>query len=321
MLSYSSVTFIKYEDLTAETIYEVCYKRAITVIIGIIISVVMNSLLWPILARRELRKEIAVLIGRQGVLFAELVNKFFLEEQREGQGHAHCVSSWPENARDVDDDEDDGEVDEKAALARSLDAEHVHDSFVERAERAERAERTSRQFSSSQDGRRKESTAMRSKSEGQISSSQASEATDAAGRHTNHNDELLRQVAAESADPDRLAFQHVEQQLQTKLIKINQLLELSASEPRLKEQFPIKLYNQIIQCCQNILDRMVSMRMAAQLISPEVRELVTGPMNYYRRDMVRYFSPFLSSFRKFGGVVTQFIELIIYPPTFHSHLT
>ncbi|KAF9296784.1 hypothetical protein BGZ88_011854 [Linnemannia elongata] len=296
MLSYSSVTFIKYEDHTAETIYEVCYKRAITVIIGIIISVVMNSLLWPILARRELRKEIAVLIGRQGVLFAELVNKFFLEEQRGGQGHSHYVANWPENARDDDEDADDGEVDEKAALARSLEAEHVHDSFVERAERAERA---SHEFSTSQDGRRERSAVMRSKSEGQVSTSQASEATDAAGRRISQNGELLHQVAPESPDPDRQAFQHVEQLLQTKLIKINQLLELSASEPRLKEQFPIKLYNQIIQCCQNILDRMVSMRMAAQLISPEVRELVTGPMNYYRRDMVGalllYFSVLSSS--------------------------
>ncbi|KAF9117085.1 hypothetical protein BGX30_005716 [Mortierella sp. GBA39] len=254
----------------------------------------MNSLLWPILARRELRKEIAILIGRQGVLFAELVNKFFLEEQREGQGHSHYVVNWPENAQD--DDVDDSEVDERAALARDLEAEHVHDSFVERAERAERA---SHQFSTSQDGRCKGSTAMRTMSEGQIPTSQASEVTNAVSRHTSHDSELLHQAAPESADPDRLAFQHVEQQLQTKLIKINQLLELSASEPRLKEKFPIKLYNQIIQCCQNILDRMVSMRMAAQLISPEVRELVTGPMNYYRRDMVGalllYFSVLSSS--------------------------
>ncbi|KAF8936948.1 hypothetical protein BGZ47_009242 [Haplosporangium gracile] len=297
MLSYSSVTFIKYEGNTAETIYEVCYKRSITVIIGIIISVVMNSLLWPILARRELRKEIAVLIGRQGVLFAELVNKFFLEEQREGQGLSHYVANWPENVQDDDDDDDDdGKLDEKAALARSLEAEHVHDSFVERAEQAARA---SHQFSSNQDGRGKGSTAMRSRSEGQISTSQASEATGAGGRVTSYNAELLHQATPKSADPDRLAFQHVEQQLQTKLLKINQLLELSASEPRLKEQFPMKLYKQIIQCCQNILDRMVSMRMAAQLISPEVRELVTGPMNYYRRDMVGalllYFSVLSSS--------------------------
>ncbi|KAF9337974.1 hypothetical protein BG006_001075 [Podila minutissima] len=181
MLSYSSVTFISYLDDTDETIVHLFYKQAVTVIEGILIAVVMNSLLWPTLARRELRKEIAILIGRQGALFAELINN---ESQ---------------NAN----------------------------------------------------------------------------------------------------DPDRLAFQYVEHQLQTKLIKISQLLELSASEPRLKEKFPMKLYKQIVQCCQNILDRMVSMRMAAQLLSPEVRDLVTGPMNYYRRDMVGalllYFSVLSSS--------------------------
>ncbi|KAF9082736.1 hypothetical protein BGX23_012118 [Mortierella sp. AD031] len=296
LLSYSSVTFIKYEDHTAETIFEVCYKRSITVIIGIIISVVMNSLLWPILARRELRKEIAVLIGRQGVLFAELVNKFFLEDQREALDRSHCIADWPENAGD-DDGDDEDEVDEKAALARGLEAEHVHDSFVERAERAEQA---ARQLMGDRQARRKTAGAMKSQSEGQISTDQNSDSTDATGQLTNHNGgELLHQIPQEISDPDRLAFQHVEQQLQTKLIKIAQLLELSESEPRLKEPFPMKLYSQIIQCCQNILDRMVSMRMAAQLISPEVRELVTGPMNYYRRDMVGalllYFSVLSSS--------------------------
>ncbi|KAF9907735.1 hypothetical protein EC991_010682 [Linnemannia zychae] len=296
LLSYSSVTFIKYEDHTTETIYEVCYKRAITVIIGIIISVVMNSLLWPILARRELRKEIAILIGRQGVLFAELVNKFFLEDQREGQGHSHYVANWPEDLKEDDDVDDEEENNDKAKLARRLEAEHVHDSFVERAERAEKV---THQFAANQEGgRRNVSASTRSRSEGQISTSQVSRTVDS-DHHSSHSGELPHQIPPEVSDPDRLAFQHVEQQLQTKLIKINQLLELSGSEPRLKEQFPVKLYTQIIQCCQNILDRMVSMRMAAQLISPEVRELVTGPMNYYRRDMVGalllYFSVLSSS--------------------------
>src|SRR5690554_1690305 len=99
LLSYSSITFIMYDSKTAETIYQVCYKRAITVIIGIIVSVIMNSLLWPILARRELRKEIAILIGRQGVLFAELVSKFLLEDPRQPQCRCtgNCVNS---NRRD-----------------------------------------------------------------------------------------------------------------------------------------------------------------------------------------------------------------------------
>jgi hypothetical protein len=210
-------------------------------------------------------------------LFAELVNRFFLEDQEGNRGHSHYVANWPENVKKDDDEDEEEEYNEKAEFSRRLEGEHIHDSFVERAEHAEKA--AQKRATNKENGRHKVSASAKSRSE-------ASRTTDS-DRSFNNSGELLHQVPPEIADPDRLAFQHVEQQLQTKLIKINQLLELSGSEPRLKEEFPMKLYSQIVQCCQNILDRMVSMRMAAQLISPEVRELVTGPMNYYRRDMVR----------------------------------
>ncbi|KAG0034479.1 hypothetical protein BGZ81_004511 [Podila clonocystis] len=236
LLSYSSITFIMYEGQTPETIYEVCYKRAVTVIIGIIISVIMNSLLWPILARRELRKEIAYLIGRQGVLFAELVNKFLLEDpQPQRKPSSHYVSKWGD---DTISDEYSSEEEEEieADLKEATRADPFREGFIERAQHEEK--------------RKPRSSIERN-------------------LQRDHLEDTL-----ESIDPDRLAFQHVEHQLQTKLIKILQLLELSGSEPRLKEEFPMKLYEQIIQCCQNILDRMVSMRMAAQLLSPEVGALL-----------------------------------------------
>ncbi|KAG0347760.1 hypothetical protein BG004_007016, partial [Podila humilis] len=267
LLSYSSITFIMYEGKTTETIYQVCYKRAITVIVGIIIAVIMNTFLWPILARRELRKEIAFLVGRQGVLFAELVNKFFLEElQPQQQAPSHFVSHWGDDSTGYSSEE---EEELEVELKHASRADPFREGFVERAEKEEEKVRRER----NQDG-----------------------------LTSNVDRDLQRhrmEDALEQIDSDRLAFQHVEHQLQTKLIKILQLLELSGSEPRLKEEFPMKLYEQIVQCCQNILDRLVSMRMAAQLLSPEVRELVTGPMNYYRRDMVGalllYFSVLSSS--------------------------
>ncbi|KAI1318894.1 hypothetical protein EDD11_005528 [Mortierella claussenii] len=295
LLSYSSITFIMYEGRTSETIYQVCYKRAITVIIGIIVSVIMNSLLWPILARRELRKEIAILIGRQGVLFAELVSKFLLEDphdqrqpqqQQQRESQASHVANWPIHTQPRRDDQDgyaSDELDEKEVMAkRSGQVDEFQDSFVERAEREAWREK-----------QRRRQRKMGVNNEGKDDESGAGE--------NSYKANLRHQVGdlRDATDPDRLAFQHVEHQLQTKLIKISQLLELSGSEPRLKEEFPMKLYKQIVQCCQNILDRMVSMRMAAQLLSPEVRELVTGPMNYYRRDMVGalllYFSVLSSS--------------------------
>ncbi|KAG0360038.1 hypothetical protein BG005_011645 [Podila minutissima] len=251
MLSYSSVTFIRYLNDTDETIVHLFYKQAVTVIEGILIAVVMNSLLWPTLARRELRKEIAILIGRQGALFAELINKFLLEHQ----------------VRDVDSIINS----ESDSQSESQDSPFRHGSREPSANTTEGLEVA--ETPSKGDGPR--------------------------GREDTSVSHLLHSESQNANDPDRLAFQYVEHQLQTKLIKISQLLELSASEPRLKEKFPMKLYKQIVQCCQNILDRMVSMRMAAQLLSPEVRDLVTGPVNYYRRDMVGalllYFSVLSSS--------------------------
>ncbi|KAF9966428.1 hypothetical protein BGZ70_002358 [Mortierella alpina] len=286
LLSYSSITFIMYEGFTTETIFEVCYKRAVTVIIGIIIAVIMNSLLWPILARRELRKEIAFLIGRQGVLFAELVNKFLLEDpQQPGQFRGMQALDGPDWSNTKPDDNtyaSNGRAEDEMDTTESY-LDTFQDSFVERAERESQSEKRK---NAGQVGITSDNSVMDRPSE--------------ESRRLRHKPLQYQQEESRGTmDPDRLAFQHVEHQLQTKLIKISQLLELSGSEPRLKEEFPMKLYQQIIQCCQNILDRMVSMRMAAQLLSPEVRELVTGPMNYYRRDMVGalllYFSVLSSS--------------------------
>ncbi|KAG0260563.1 hypothetical protein DFQ27_003461 [Actinomortierella ambigua] len=251
VLSYSSITFIMYEGHSADTVYEVCYQRAITVIIGIIISVIMNSLLWPITARRELRKEIALLIGRQGVLFAELVNKFLLEDPAQQGAHSCCE-------RDVD-------IQKTFSRERSMEDQAGNDSGIDGG--YDSGDRRVA-FTTPASGIRSAPTSTK-------------------GSSTNSKEfQMFEEADVADIDPDRLAFQHVEHQLQTKLIKILQLLELSESEPRLKGKFPVSLYQKIIQCCQNILDRLVSMRMAAQLLSPEVRELVTGPMNYYRRDMV-----------------------------------
>ncbi|KAK3814909.1 MAG: aluminum activated malate transporter-domain-containing protein [Benniella sp.] len=288
LLSYSSITFIMYEGRSTETIYEVCYKRAITVIVGILVAVILNSLLWPILARRELRKEIAILIGRQGVLFAELVSKFLLEDPRDHQWEEqpHYLTKWSGSDQDDEDEYNGDKLDEKATAMETLQ-DGLQESFIERAEREDRNEKL-------------ELSRQRKRKVGKIDGQGAISGVDTTNKGDlvnalRHQMEDPRNVL----DPDRLAFQHVEQQLQTKLIKISELLVLSGSEPRLKEEFPMKLYQQIIQCCQNILDRMISMRMAAQLLSPEVRELVTGPMNYYRRDMVGalllYFSVLSSS--------------------------
>jgi len=285
MLSYSSVTFAMYHGNTTETIYSVSYKRTIAVNLGILISVILNSFLWPVLARRELRKEIALLIGRQGVLFAELVNKFLLEEPdhllpQSKHGPLPSSKTEPSNGNRNSDQ-----------AARDKDVQPLEGSTALTSEQDRLSGTPSSNVSSKESplltgsgrkvSRHQYLPLLPSEAGPWIIRPAQQEKEEKQGKRDRQSDRDRNTM-----DPDQLAFQHVEHQLQTKVIKINELLELSGSEPRLKEEFPTKLYKQIVQCCQNILDRMISMRMAAQLLSPEVRELVTGPMNYYRRDMV-----------------------------------
>ncbi|KAF9539743.1 hypothetical protein EC957_005074 [Mortierella hygrophila] len=272
MLSYNSIVFGLYHGQTEDNIFETSYKVAVTMIIGILISVILNTFLWPVLARRELRKEIALLIGRQGVLFAELVNRYFLEEpmprgrqllERQADIDSEKASSFSDGS---------SKEDERTSNMESREPLSVGSKSVIGSGR-----KISTRYTIDPSQRQDE---------------QLHRPGEGLSDGDSHQEEYY-------LDADQLAFQHVEDQLQTKIIKIYQLLDLSASEPRLKGDFPRKLYTRIVQCCQNILDRMVSMRMAAQLMSTEVRDLVTGPMNYYRRDMVGalllYFSVLSSS--------------------------
>ncbi|KAG0324077.1 hypothetical protein BGZ99_002235 [Dissophora globulifera] len=288
MLSYLSITLIKYIGITPDTIYQVCYKRAVTVTIGIIVAVVINSLLWPILARQELRKELANLIGREGMLFAELINKFLLEVPMQGKEPPSLLARPGENQDNGEEYVCDDQCRSNHLERGNTDVDGFQDGFIELAEQESQSERRPQALDRSTEIHRHETI------------SNDVDGIDRDGEVPPHSAHPhFAEDWRNSMDPDRRAFQGVEQQLQTKLIKISELLVVSASEPRLKGPFPMKLYKQIVQCCQNILDRMISMRMAAQSISPEVLELVAGPLNDHRRDMVGalllYFSVLSSS--------------------------
>ncbi|CAO3574063.1 unnamed protein product [Mortierella alpina] len=288
-LSFSSVSFAKYHKRTNETIYEICYKQVVNITLGIVFSVILNTFLWPVLARRELRKEIAQLIGRQGVLFAEMMNRFMLQdpEQAVVEYRQYILQSRQEPS-ELDDEKAD--YDTKA----SLEEGEVP------AEAKVAATEETKKFSFGETSGAGVGT-MKPLHAAELAPGHTALSYDnrvSAENRPYHDDgaSLCRHAVLNA---DQIAFQHVEHQLQTRILKITQLLELSRSEPRLKETFPDKLYKQIVQCCQNILDRIVSMRMAAQVLTPEVRDLVIGPMNYYRRDLVGalllYFSVISSS--------------------------
>ena len=276
-LSFTSVCLSKYHGRTNETIYELCYKQVINITIGIVLAVILNSFLWPVLARRELRKEIAQLISREGVLFAEMMNRFMLQDPEQAVEYQRFGLQSGQQPFE--------QVHEKVIYVEGtgLAKEPALSTEARMASPVEAKEDLFGGASGTGVG------AAGALCNSVLEPAEAAPTYDkrASIENRRRQDDAVHLRRRTALDADRIAFQHVENQLQARLLKIGQLLELSRSEPRMKEPFPEKLYSKIILCCQNILDRIISMRMAAQLFSPEVRDLIIGPMNYYRRDLVR----------------------------------
>ncbi|KAI8049144.1 uncharacterized protein B0P05DRAFT_563912 [Gilbertella persicaria] len=57
-----------------------------------------------------------------------------------------------------------------------------------------------------------------------------------------------------------IQFQHIELSLQVSLVELQGLLAHAPNEPRLKGPFPVKTYEAMLESCQNILDKFLSIR-------------------------------------------------------------
>jgi hypothetical protein len=78
-----------------------------------------------------------------------------------------------------------------------------------------------------------------------------------------------------------------EKELEKMLNTCNELLKLTDHEPRLKGPFPKEYYKEILVSAQNLLDRMISLRISLMKMSLEVKIEVRNMDKYlYRRDMV-----------------------------------
>lgn len=79
----------------------------------------------------------------------------------------------------------------------------------------------------------------------------------------------------------------IERKLEKMLVTCHVLLELTDHEPRIKGPFPKEFYKEIIVSTNNLLDRMISLRIILMSMSPDVKKTVRNLDKYlYRRDMV-----------------------------------
>ena len=80
--------------------------------------------------------------------------------------------------------------------------------------------------------------------------------------------------------------ERMERKLEKMLNTCKVLLELTDHEPRLKGPFPKEFYREMLISAQNLLDRMMSLRIILMKMSPSVKKTVRNlDIYHYRRDM------------------------------------
>lgn len=215
LLTYNLTALYSYNlRKTDVEVEQIAYQRTVSVLVGVLWATVLNQLVWPFEARRQLALGVSDVLFKLAWLYQRLVLSYSRDPSqlrsrrvdRQDVGEGEEDDSFDQ----VDEDDEDEEVDEEAALLGT---------FASR-----------------------------------------------------HGDE----------------FQAIELHLQVSLIKLEGLLAQTKHEPRLKGPFPVATYRSMLSCCQNILDKLHSMRCVTtrQDWYQHVRRDFVIPVNAERREMV-----------------------------------
>ncbi|SPO24753.1 related to BRE4 - protein involved in endocytosis [Ustilago trichophora] len=218
LLTYNLTALYSYNlRKTDVEVEQIAYQRTVSVIVGVVWATVLNQLVWPFEARRQLALGVSDVIFKLAWLYQRLVLSYSrdpsqLRSSRNGRRGAGQDDNEDDSldSSDHDDDDQGDDADEEAALLGTFACRH--------------------------------------------------------------GDE----------------FQAIELDLQVSLIKLEGLLAQTKHEPRLKGPFPVATYRSMLSCCQNILDKLHSMRCVTtrQDWYRHVRRDFVIPVNSERREMV-----------------------------------
>lgn len=206
LLTYNLTALYSYNlRKTDVEVEQIAYQRFASVVVGVVWATVLNQLVWPFEARRQLALGVSDVLFKLAWLYQRLVLSYSRDPSQLGARRS-AGSSDDEGG---ENEREEGE-DEEAALLGSF--------------------------------------------------------------ATRHGDE----------------FQAIELHLQVTLIQLEGLLAQTKHEPRLKGPFPVATYRSMLSCCQNILDKLHSMRCVTtrQDWYRHVRRDFVIPVNAERREMV-----------------------------------
>uniref|UniRef100_V5ER14 Uncharacterized protein n=2 Tax=Kalmanozyma brasiliensis (strain GHG001) TaxID=1365824 RepID=V5ER14_KALBG len=213
LLTYNLTALYSYNLRKTEVeVEQIAYQRTVSVIVGVLWATILNQLVWPFEARRQLALGVSDVLFKLAWLYQRLVLSYSRDPSQKRSRH-----------RGPGEDGEDEDAD---------------DSFEQHGV----------------DGQNDEETA------------------------------LLGTFATQHGDE----FQAIELHLQVSIIKLEGLLAQTKHEPRLKGPFPVATYRSMLSCCQNILDKLHSMRCVTtrQDWYRHVRRDFVIPVNAERREMV-----------------------------------
>ncbi|KAI9247684.1 hypothetical protein BDA99DRAFT_525753 [Phascolomyces articulosus] len=81
LMTYMAVALSRHVTQPAEPISETVWKRTATVVIGILVAVLLNWMIWPFVARHAVRKSLAGIIGELGDYYTYLMGTFLFHDQ------------------------------------------------------------------------------------------------------------------------------------------------------------------------------------------------------------------------------------------------
>lgn len=80
-MTYISVAISRYVQQLSEPIAYTVWKRAATVVVGILVAIILNWGVWPFVARHAVRKSVSGIIGELGDYYTYLMGTFLFHQQ------------------------------------------------------------------------------------------------------------------------------------------------------------------------------------------------------------------------------------------------
>ncbi|KAH8808461.1 hypothetical protein F5884DRAFT_732843 [Xylogone sp. PMI_703] len=85
-LSYIVISTAAYDAGGLPSVTQIAWTRGVAIVIGVVSAIVMNSILWPFVARHELRKALSAMLVYSSVIYSGVVAKYVYYEAGEQPG-------------------------------------------------------------------------------------------------------------------------------------------------------------------------------------------------------------------------------------------